>query len=915
MQESSSLKTDAADGSSLCISLLCVYVFGAARNSTIPTQAEAQKMDQYMEILPSGEKQTKPVGSSILMTCKPRVADTKLITDIQWIDPQNRAIESLKLVVLPLDSNSPGYSKPPMYTELHPQDNSISLFFNSLQEDQAGQYICRGTYANTELLSKTVIIETIVAITWDDAPLNQFPILGEDFAIKCQVRARPSPKVDWLFNGEVIRTNDHYVIETHALRIKNVKESDDGIYTCRASVEQTGELQERAIRVEVHTRPSIVEAENSVYEVTEGESAQILCKGTGKPPPKFTWIKTLTKENLAVTDRFSVNEDTGLLTISNVKRDDSGEYQCTATNAAGMAIMNIQVNVIVKPKIMEFLNQTIAQGEKTVLSCKAFGKPPPTITFRKHTSEKPFIRGVQPEDDRIHLTNDFDDQQGETVGNLTIDHTLRSDDGLYECIANNKGGMAFKNGHLTVEFPPSFASMSNRTIYSWDNRPVNLTCIAESIPNATIHWTYYGNDKVENDQQITVYDNGPISSLYIKPLDRRYYTQYKCHAKNRLGEAIHVMELREAPKPADIPQVSMIDTTATTITFNIVPPVAPVDLPIRTISVQYKVQNQPWTMSKNRTWAVGSRAGYVIENLEPQTTYEFRFAASNEAGRGNWAQHKNFATTMRSVPGRVKFLPRPGPNDEYIKSPFHDRYNLKWTQAPDNGERIDYYEVKWCEVKKYSGDEWVEQGNCQQKTEIKQETWVTELYPDTYYKIGVKAHNFLGLGEAQNITIKTTRGNASNASVLQHHGSIISSAAIIGIVIAVLIVIMLITDAILCCTNKSGIIYYMCERSRRKPVDEEDAKLGSLYGWRFPLPYCDQKMANVAGVTAIQDSGSGKSTITLVKHTAIDEKEPLKEEKKITPIIDSGLHRESSVTFDGKRSISKTGFVGKDSAV
>ena len=46
-----------------------------------------------------------------------------------------------------------------------------------------------------------------------------------------------------------------------------------------------------------------------------------------------------------------------------------------------------------------------------------------------------------------------------------------------------------------------------------------------------------------------------------------------------------------------------------------------------------------------------------------------------------------------------------------------------------------------------------------------------------------------------------------------------------------------------------------------------------------------------------------------------DEKEPLKEEKIITPIINSGLHTESSVTFDGKRSISKTGFVGKDSAV
>lgn len=49
-----------------------------------------------MEILPNGETQTKPIGSSILLTCKPKVDDTKLISDMQWLDPQNRVIESLK---------------------------------------------------------------------------------------------------------------------------------------------------------------------------------------------------------------------------------------------------------------------------------------------------------------------------------------------------------------------------------------------------------------------------------------------------------------------------------------------------------------------------------------------------------------------------------------------------------------------------------------------------------------------------------------------------------------------------------------------------------------------------------------------------------------------------------------------------
>lgn len=96
-----------------------------------------------------------------------------------------------------------------------------------------------------------------VAITWDNAPTNQYPILGEDFPIVCKVRARPSPSVDWLYNGELIKTNDHYIIDTYALTIKNVQESDDGIYTCRASVLYTGELKERPIRVEVRIQPCI----------------------------------------------------------------------------------------------------------------------------------------------------------------------------------------------------------------------------------------------------------------------------------------------------------------------------------------------------------------------------------------------------------------------------------------------------------------------------------------------------------------------------------------------------------------------------------------------------------------------------------------------------------------------------------
>ncbi|XP_035738481.1 fasciclin-2-like isoform X3 [Vespa mandarinia] len=857
---------------SICISVLCVYMLAPLPQQQQPSLATARLAyanAASLEILPSGETQTKPIGSSNIFMCKPNVDNFELITNMQWLDPQNRVIESLKFVVLPIESTSPGHSKPAMYTELH-QDNSLSLFFNSLQEEQAGRYTCKGTYANSVPLNKSVTIDTIVAITWDDAPKNQYPILGEDFSILCKVRARPSPSVDWLYNGELVKTNDHYIIDTHALKIKNVQESDDGIYTCRASVPTTGELRERPIRVEVHVRPTIEERSTPV-DIIEGENENIECKAKGKPPPKYTWVKSLTKQNLSNADRFTVNPDTGDLAIITVNREDAGEYQCTATNAAGSATSNIVVNVIVKPKIMEFPNVTVIQGNEVDVRCKAFGRPPPRVTFRKHTAEKAYVIGTQADDGRIVLVNQPDEVTGETVGTLNIRDVLRSYDGLYECVAENAGGVAHKNGHVTVEFPPSFAFMQNNTVWSWDRRPVNLTCIAESIPNATITWMMAGNKKIENVPEIKQYGKGPNSVLMIVPLDSRYYTDYKCIAANSHGTREIIIELRQATRPNELLQAKMAEITATTIRFDLVPPPTHPDLPVKSVIVQYKEEIQTWAEARNRTWSIDSV--YVIEGLKPQTSYDYRFAAINKVGQGNWGTFYRETTPGRTFPKEPKIITKG--SSEYDVSAFSNQYELFWTVPPDNGEPIDMYLIRYCQIKRVTDGGWqTEEDTCKTldvKGAGRTKYWLKDLHSDNFYSVEVKAHNAMGFSKPGVTKFKTARG--LDTTVVHHQGPLISSAAIIGIVIAVLFIIIVIIDVICCCAHKTGIIYYICERSRRKPVDEEDAKLGR------------------------------------------DEKEPLKEEKKITPIIDSGLRRETSVTFDGKRSVSKTGFVGKDSAV
>lgn len=85
-----------------------------------------------------------------------------------------------------------------------------------------------------------------------------------------------------------------------------MSETDDGIYTCRAAVIQTGELVERNIRVEVQVIPK-VQPFTTELEGVEGQSFSVLCNATGKPVPKYTWIKDSEQLNVEGADRFDID--------------------------------------------------------------------------------------------------------------------------------------------------------------------------------------------------------------------------------------------------------------------------------------------------------------------------------------------------------------------------------------------------------------------------------------------------------------------------------------------------------------------------------------------------------------------------------------------------------------------------------
>ena len=85
--------------------------------------------------------------------------------------------------------------------------------------------------------------------------------------------------------------------------------------------------------------------------VTEGDYVTLSCNATGNPAPNISWTRKGSPLNAG--GRISFSDGEMQLTITNVHRTDSGEYQCVATNRVGKDTSNAAtLNVQCKTSIM-----------------------------------------------------------------------------------------------------------------------------------------------------------------------------------------------------------------------------------------------------------------------------------------------------------------------------------------------------------------------------------------------------------------------------------------------------------------------------------------------------------------------------------------------------------------------------------
>jgi titin len=329
--------------------------------------------------------------------------------------------------------------------------------------------------------------------------LQTLPELREGSLIHLDVQVEPVSdprlKIEWFHNGNPVGHSNRYKMATDfgfvVLEISPAEPQDSGEWkvvatndygsdevTTQISVSgdsgvlyewvSPGERRERIITLdEWINRPKdeLQEAEmefdapvfteqlTDLGELTETDAASFMCvlEPIGDPTMKIEWQHN--GHSIPFSNRLMQSSDFGVISL-NIKHliaQDSGVYECIATNSKGEARTSGQINVqtLVEtetPTIIQPLVENIdaQEGESVHLECRVAPIIDPKLTVH-------WLRNGAPLGEANRYKTNFE------FGFVTLDilYAYPEDNGDYTLMVENDKGQATTTGHVVIMSKPS----------------------------------------------------------------------------------------------------------------------------------------------------------------------------------------------------------------------------------------------------------------------------------------------------------------------------------------------------------------------------------------------------------------------------------------------------------------------------
>eukprot|EP00118_Oscarella_pearsei_P004915 m.21825 g.21825 ORF g.21825 m.21825 type:complete len:1518 (+) comp28230_c0_seq1:714-5267(+) len=580
------------------------------------------------------------------------------------------------------------------------------LDFTNIKQTDSGTYTCVASNAAGQT-KKSVTLTVQGKPYFILRPANVFVSTGDDVKFSCQMAGNPTPVVSWTLSNNPLPENVRFGVSSSGeLEIKNVIQTDSGQYDCRGN-NSFGESVASAF-LSVNTVPSFQFRPLDV-EVIQGQSAVFVCAAFGSPSPTFEW---LSPNGTTIKAGGRVSLTPGRLTIQNIGPDDEGSYTCVASNDAGKIRSAATLTMLTVPTLISKpTNATVVADKSVTLTCSATGSNTPTITWYKVPSSgtRLLLSGL-----RYSVLS---------TGNFVLSEARKSDDGVYECEAKNKAGVASARATVTVHIKPAAVIQPSNLVINQGQTDEWVCSHTAGDPAPTFRWTRAGG----LPSRFVDHKDGRLTVGSAQVDDAGRYT---CTAENFVGKGlaegtieVHVppVILSVGAKPTPVGGQAVLNCNAT-------------GLPSPTVSWYFSGILLPAGGRLKLT----ANNSLLISPVRGADEGSFQCEARNSAGR-----------TQLTVQFLVQVAPGQ-PSTPSLVSLSANSVTLQWTipsdgRSPIIGHDIDYFETAtgfWVKL------------NATFDSNTTQT--VTGLQGDTEYFFRVAAKNAVGTSPVSTSTLPIT---------------------------------------------------------------------------------------------------------------------------------------------------------------
>ncbi|KAH6921918.1 hypothetical protein HPB50_006463 [Hyalomma asiaticum] len=369
-------------------------------------------------------------------------------------------------------------------------------------------------------------------------------------------------------------------------------------------------------------------AEPSDAEAIQGKNLYLPCGAVGYPKPSVVWKIQLGNREfvpLHPVGRQRILEN-GTLVVAAVETQDAGVYRCEVSNGIEPSLgKTVTVSVHVPPAIAKGSNEvSVKRGDIAKIACDVTGELPLVVTWEKDDS--PLI----PSTERYETHEEVTPTGVQSV--LVIHNTVKKDASQYVCIAKNDYGKTRDVFRLAVLEPPE--SPTNVAVTERGSRHVQMkwSQSSKSVTRYLVrYWKKSGKGSVLQEREV----DGLRPSLTVTKLHPGTEYTAVVLAENSVGfgepsDPVHFTTTSEEPgaPPMNV-KCEALDTKTIKVTWE-APPADKLNGELRGYSVSYRLEGTPFSHeSVNR-----NAKQKVFTGLQAASVYTFSVKAFNDVDSG-----------------------------------------------------------------------------------------------------------------------------------------------------------------------------------------------------------------------------------------------------------------------------------------